>query len=427
MTPGDTRLREGDAGAASGLTAADVAELLGVKRQTVYAYVSRGILHRRLALDGRTSIFDRAEVEELRLGRRGDQEGEMRTFLTTGLTRVADDGLWIRGRDVIEQIDGGAGFLELVDLVWGGDRAEPWPSLGVTFAGGPAADALPLGIDTADASSLVEQLRILVAVAASADPLRHDLSPRGVRAGGRRAITAMVSGLRCGHDAGPASRSGYPPPPDVAPPLVRMLWRNLTAEAALPSRLRALDVALAVLVDHGLATSTLAARVAASVRADPYSVVAAGLGVLGGALHGRATSAVHELCQSAQERGPAEAVGRLQRQGLPVPGFGHAVYREQDPRYSALMGQVVAGWADDPRLGTVFQVRDALSQRSDAIPNVDLATGALTFLAGMPAPAGEVLFAVARTAGWLAHAMEEYDEKPLRFRTKARYVGPSPS
>jgi citrate synthase len=90
------------------------------------------------------------------------------------------------------------------------------------------------------------------------------------------------------------------------------------------------------------------------------------------------------------------------------------------------MAHIVEGWAADPRLGTVFRVRDVLGERSDAIPNVDLALGALTFLAGMPAAAGEALFAIARTAGWLAHAMEEYEEKPLRFRPRARYIGPRP-
>ena len=81
---------------ASGLTTTEVAEILGIKRQTVYAYVSRGILHRQMALDGRTSLFDRDQVEELRLGRRPEQDGEMRTMLTTRLTRVSDAGLWIR-------------------------------------------------------------------------------------------------------------------------------------------------------------------------------------------------------------------------------------------------------------------------------------------------------------------------------------------
>ncbi len=403
----------------TGLTAAEVAEILGIKRQTVYAYVSRGILHRRLSLDGRTSLFDRSEVEELRLGRRPEQDGEMRTILTSGVTRVADEGLWIRGHDVVELIEGGAGFVDLVELVWGGsDGLEDGSADGSAWppAGPVADDLLPAAVDADDPATLLDQMQILVAVAGSGDPLRHDLSARSVRAAGRRAITVMATG--CGPiDDGP-------PPVDGS--LAAALWSRLGPGAPTPDQVRALDGALALLVDHGLATSTLAARVAASVRADPYSVITAGLGVLGGPLHGRATSAVHDLYRSAERDGPAAAVGQLQRRGLTLPGFGHTVYRSQDPRYGALMSLAMAGWSDDPRLGVVFGVRDVVAQRNDAIPNVDLAVGALTFLAGMPANAGEAIFAVARTAGWLAHALEEYGEKPFRFRTRAHYVGPQP-
>lgn len=436
--PGREGAEDGNRGAemtdeagSTGMTAAEVADLLGVKRQTVYAYVSRGILHRRLDMDGRTSIFDRAEVEELRLGRRPEQDGEMRILVTTALTRVADEALWIRGRDVIEAIDGGARFVDLVELVWGGGDGEPWPRPEAVL---PPRDGVPTPGPTIDGgpSALLEQLRILVALAAGSDPQRHDLSPRSVRAAGRRAITAMACGLRGrpadrGADHRTDGREDGSGRGDGPPPLVDRLWHNLTATEPTGARLRALDVALASLVDHGLATSTLAARVAASVRADPYSVIAAGLGVLGGALHGRATTAAHELYRTAEAEGAAAALARLQRQGIPVPGFGHAIYQTQDPRYGALMGHIVQGWSNDPRLATVFQVRDLVGQRSDAIPNVDLATGALTFLADMPASAGEAIFAVSRTSGWLAHALEEYGEKPLRFRSRARYVGPQPN
>ena len=404
------------------MTAAEVARVLGVKRQTVYAYVSRGILHRRLSLDGRTSLFDRAEVEELRLGRRPERDGEMRTILATRLTRVADEGLSIRGHDVIDLVGGGAGFVDLVELVWEGADGELWPAVADRTGPGPLGGAFAPG----DATNLLEQLRALVALAAATDPLRHDLSPRGVRAAGRRAITAMVSGLRHQPDGREPSVSAAGPTGTVDPTLVAALWSQLSSQEPRPERLRALDVALALLVDHGLAASTLAARVAASVRADPYSVIIAGLGVLGGPLHGRASSEVHDLYRSAEEHGPAEALARLQRRGLSVPGFGHSVYRAQDPRYGPLLGEVVAGWSDDPRLRTVFAVRDVLAQRNEAIPNVDLALGALTFLAAMPANAGETIFAVGRTAGWLAHGLEEYGEKVARFRTRATYVGPSP-
>ncbi len=171
------------------LTTAEVADLLGVKRQTVYAYVSRGILHRRVALDGRTSLFDRTEVEELRLGRRSAHEGELRTILATGLTHIADDGLSIRGHNVVDLVTGGATFTDLADLTLGAAEGETWPDLDAA----PSDGSLPAGLDHTDPASLLEQLRIVVAVAASSDPLRHDLDPRGVRAAARRIITAMVT------------------------------------------------------------------------------------------------------------------------------------------------------------------------------------------------------------------------------------------
>jgi citrate synthase len=222
---------------------------------------------------------------------------------------------------------------------------------------------------------------------------------------------------------------------DGSESLVGHLWDGLsgwTAGDALvdpptPTQLRALDVALALLVDHGLAASTFAARIAASVRADPYSVIATGLGPLAGPRHGAASAAVHELYAHVAADGVAAAVGALQRRGTELPGFGHAVYTRQDPRYGSLMAALIDGWADDPRLADVYRLRDLVGERGGGVPNIDLALGALTWLAGMPAEAGEVIFAVARSVGWLAHALEEYDERPLRFRPQARYIGATPS
>lgn len=402
-----------------GLTTTEVAEILDIKRQTVYAYVSRGILHRRMALDGRTSLFDRAEVEELRLGRRPEHDGELRTMLTSRLTRVADDGVWIRGRDLVTLVAGGAGFTEIADLLWDSPADEGWHVPARAEPPVAAAGLAPL-----------DQLRVLVAQSSSHDPMRHDLSPKSVRAAGRRAIVAMCTGLRAPGRAAASGGPGNGPDPDGEPPveLEARLFSGLTDAPATPDQQRALDVAFALLADHGLAGSTFAARIAASVRADPYSVIGAGLGVISGPLHGAASGEVHRLYAETDQRGDAAAVvGDIQRRGGRVPGFGHSIYRTQDPRYGALMATIVQAWSGDRRLQTIFRVRDLVGERSDAIPNVDLATGALTYLAGMPADAGEAIFAIARTAGWLAHAMEEYEEKPLRFRPKARYIGPEPS
>jgi len=258
----------------------------------------------------------------------------------------------------------------------------------------------------------VEGLRSLLAAASASDPLRHDLSPHSVRGAGRRMITAMAHGL-------PPVAKGS----DAS--LTAALWRRLTSRRGSAKERAALDVALALLADHGLAASTFAARIAASVRADPYSVVSTGLGVIGGPLHGAASAAVHELfAESARLGDAAQAVGDAVRLSGRVPRFGHTLYTRQDPRYSALMTLVVEAWADDPRLQQVYRVRDVVGARRDEFPNVDFALGAFTWLAGMAPKAGETIFAVARTAGWLAHAVEEYDEAPLRFRPRARYLGP---
>lgn len=376
----------------------EAAARLGVKPQTLYAYVSRGLLHRTVAIDGRSSLFDPAELDALKLGRIDRSEGELRTVIATGITRVDDNGLLVRGSSLVALVmQEGNGFIELVDRLWEAPESEGWPDPDPTFV-------TKLGG--------IDGLRALTAAASDGDALRHDLSPASVRAAGRRMIVAMTHGL----DARGSGKDRDP---------VRALWRRLTTRAGNAAQRRALDVALALLIDHGMAASTFAARIAASVRADPYSVVSAGLGALGGPLHGAASGGVHALIADAAARDDAAAaVGAAVRDSGRLPGYGHSVYTVQDPRYGALMEAVVDAWRDDPRLHHVFRVRDVVSERRSELPNIDLALGALTWLSGMDEHAGETIFAVARTAGWLAHATEEYSESPLRFRPRARYTGP---
>ncbi|MDH3679935.1 MAG: citrate synthase [Acidimicrobiia bacterium] len=395
-----------------GLSAADAAARLGIKRQTLYAYVSRGLLKREVAPDGRSSLFDPGEIEQLRLGRRPDTEGELHALIATGLTRIDDHGIWLRGRDLVAMVGDGATFTEVVDELWGSPDGESWEH---EVTGDRRSPSVALG---APAAPLLDELRVIVAECSAHDALRHDLSPKSVRAVGRRLIVALATGL--------PARSGASDAPDRT--VAAALWRRLSPLPPDDPRLQSLDAAMSLLVDHGLASSTFAARVAASVRADPYSVVGAGLGVMGGTLHGAASASVHELLTETERTGDAtSAAGEARRRLGGFPGFGHAVYTIQDPRYGALMARIIDAWGDDPRLVNVYRVRDVIGERTDAIPNVDLALGALTYLADMPVAGGEVIFSVARTAGWLAHAMEEYEEKPLRFRPRAKYVGPRPS
>ena len=193
--------------------------------------------------------------------------------------------------------------------------------------------------------------------------------------------------------------------------------------AANPARVRALDAALVLLADHELASSTLAARVAASTRSDPYDVVLAGLGAVSGPLHGGAGTSAHRMLVHARTTGaPERAVGEALTNFGSLPGFGHVLYPDGDPRARCLLELLM------PLLGArdgrvVAGTLAAAAVTSPQPPNVDFALAALAFSAGMAADAIEAIFALARIAGWIGHALEEYGETPLRFRTRAIYVG----
>ena len=412
MTAGRDPARADVEGSEGWLTATQVAEALGVKRATVYAYVSRGILHRRLALDGRTSLYDRHQVEDLRRGSGGPAAGELRTVLATAITRVADRSLVLRGRNLVSLVEAGAGFEEVADLIWQVDNRDFWTSPSGASTGSAVVDR-PL--------PMLDRFRIAVAVAAASDPHRSDLSPAVVGRTAPHIIRAMTEALPPVGDVVPAS-----PEPDERAPMVvaRWLWPRLTSQPIDVHHLRALDTALALLADHGLATSTFAVRVAASVRADPYASVGVGLGAVDAPLHGAASGLVHR--RLAAMAGEDRDVGVPGPAFMSTPGFGHTIYRSEDPRFAILHAALRVGWPDDPRHDVLSEYRRTVGARTESAANVDLALGHLTWLAGMAAEAGEAIFAVARCAGWIGHAMEEYAERPLRLRPRGHYVGPLP-
>jgi citrate synthase len=114
------------------------------------------------------------------------------------------------------------------------------------------------------------------------------------------------------------------------------------------------------------------------------------------------------------------------RAGRPVPGLGHRLYRGEDPRARLLLRLLADVPAAAPALAAARDVVSTAARHSPLHANVDLALGVLSVSSGMPAEAGETVFAVARTAGWIAHALEEYAERPLRMRPGGGYDGPPP-
>ncbi|HEY2288437.1 MAG TPA: citrate/2-methylcitrate synthase, partial [Streptosporangiaceae bacterium] len=294
-----------------------------------------------------------------------------------------------------------------------------WQARPAALAAGRAAQAaLPAG------ALPLERLQVIVPAMAATDPLRLQLDQPAVVAAGRNIIAGMVD---CLPPAGSSPGAAGPgtSPSDAAPagPVARRLWTRLCDRRPSPGLLRATSAALVLLADHELAASTLAARAAASVRADPYAVVGTGLGAVSGALHGGASLGAEALIAAAA--GPDDVprvVAELLRRGEKVPGFGHFVYRGGDPRATVLLDLVRRAAPKSGQLAVAEAVLAEVSHKSLPEPNIDFALATLARVAGMVRGAGEAFFAVSRTAGWIAHALEAYTG-PGPLRPRAVYTG----
>jgi citrate synthase len=410
------------------LSTAEAAARLGVKPATLYAYVSRGLLGRERSGDGRTSTFDPDEVDRLarpgraRRGRRPSAE----LVVPSALTAI-DHGLpWYRGLAVPE-LARTRGFEEVAEWLWTGRFPDPAPtwqaSQPALDAGRRAQAALP------PAALPLERIQVIAAALAAGDELRLELHPAAVTAAGRSLIAGLVDCLPrlAPRSPGPGQgRRGRRASGPALDPIAVRLWGGLSPLEPEAGLVGAVDAALVLLADHELAASTVAARVAASVRADPYAVASAGLAVVSGTLHGGASLGIEDLLDEIDRADQAATVvGTRLRRGERLRGFGHRLYPDGDPRAAALLARLRAAAGGSPRMQVVESLLDAAARRGLPDPNVDLALAALAHVAGMTRGAAEAIFATARTAGWIAHALEEY-ERNTPIRPRALYTGPTP-
>lgn len=381
------------------LTATEAATVLGVKPATLYAYVSRGLVGRERAPGVRTSRYARADVERLAERPRAGgphAEGGVDIVIETELTLIDPAGhLHYRGWDLADAVD--AGFEVVSHWLWTGALAIDEIEL-------PTPSALP-AIDGAEGLDLV---RATLAAVHARDALRDDRRAGAVAEAGRTIIATMIAAL-------PERQ-----PPQRRASTAARLWTRLTSRSPRLRDIDVLDATLVLLADHDLAPSTLAARIAASTWADPHLVVLAGLASLSGPLHGGASEAARSLLREVAGGTPADdAIEARLRGGEHVPGFGHAIYRVSDPRADLLLERL-------PPSAAATDLIAAMRRRALPFPNVDLALAVLAETYGMVPGAAELVFATARVAGWLAHAIEEYEHR-LRFRPRGAYVGLPPT
>jgi citrate synthase len=392
------------------LTTAQAAKRLGVKPTTIYAYVSRGVLASLPAVVGTGSTFAANDIELLAQRGRPRQASRSQALdftIDTAITSITQHNLSYRGLDAVA-LSTKVAFEQVTDLLLTGSLPThtPWPVRALTI---PSTE------------SLFDHVALTAVLASAIDPFRSDLDPRSVAQTARTLIASVVDSLPAlGDERIPRLRLGDE---SLSNTIAGRLWTRLSPRRPSSGMIELLNAALVLMADHELAVSAVAARVAASSRADPYAVVLAGIAAMSGPLHGGASRPARRMLDQAMVMPVSVAVSEALRINGLYPGFGHKVYKHGDPRAAALFAMMRSLKKDHPVLAAVDASVEAIWRRREVRPNIDLALAAFGVFAGFNEDSAETIFSIARIAGWIAHALEEYTEAPLRFRARAVYTG----
>jgi citrate synthase len=393
------------------MTAKEAAALLGVKEATLYAYVSRGLIRSDAISDApRQRLYLAEDVQKLaaRKVQRRDPAKVAREALHWGtpmlesaLTLITENTLYYRGYDAL-QLARAHTLEEVATLLWTGslEQAEQLFATKPLLASRmwPSADA-PL--------PTLQRLQVALALAATDDLRAYDLHPEAIAQTGAR-ILWLLAAVAASADTLDTTIAGT------------------LAQAWQPGTAALLNAALVLCADHELNSSTFTARVVASAEANPYAVVLAGLAALGGFQHGGATEQAAAFLREVAEPSRVRLViAERLRRGERLPGFGHRLYPDHDPRAVALLSMLAEAYPTSPALALAQAIiREATAVTSGA-PSIDFVLAVLEHTLQLPYGAGLTLLAVGRTAGWIGHALEQYQGQRL-IRPRARYIGVPP-
>ncbi|MBO9124319.1 MULTISPECIES: citrate/2-methylcitrate synthase [unclassified Rhizobium] len=374
------------------LTAEEALERLGTKPQTLYANVSRGRIRAKPdAADSRRSLYHSEDVARLAKRHAGRGKAEAiaaetidwgEPVLPTAISTIADGRLYYRGREAVA-LSERATFEQVAALLWDS----------------PAAKCPPVEL-SADEPSRISGAFVLLARRAAADLPALGRAPAALKSEAGQVLATVAAALA--------------PSQTLDLPLHERLAQSWDRpEAAEPIR-RALVLA----AEHELNVSAFAARVTASSGASLAAATLSGLSTLTGPRHGGAWQGAVRLMELSREIGAREAIRTmLATEGL-VRAFGHKLYPDGDPRAATIMSsfEMPKLYAEIAGLGAELLGEPA---------NIDFALAAMAGHFDLPDDAPLVIFALSRTAGWLAHAIEQVTSGTM-IRPRARYVGPSP-
>lgn len=395
------------------LSASEAARILGISLPTLYAYVSRGLLAptgtQPAAQPGaRSKRYPREAVLRLAArkadGKRGGHQAAASMHwgvpvLETRIGRIADGRLYYRGHDALALAEH-ATLETVATILWDDARHDRFGGAASLPAGG-AIDAV---------RALAHGMPPLARAAAAMPVLAHAVAPH----------SACASSLL---DAGPYAMRMLAAvlldaEPDSAP-LHDQVGRAWGADAVQCDLIRA---ALVLLADHELNASAFTVRCVAATGASLGAVLGAGLAALSGPRHGGGSASVTRLFGTAAGApSPGAAVDAwFAADGAARDGFGHPLYPDGDPRAAHVLARLAR--TAPPQAASLIALCTAAGVRRGMLPNMDFALAALQYAFGWPPSAAVTLFALARSAGWIAHAAEQAAD-PALIRPRARYVG----
>ena len=273
----------------------------------------------------------------------------------------------------------------------------------------------------------MDALRTLTSALSHYDPEAGQTSPD---ARYRQAVrlTAQMASLVAAYGRVAAGHNPVAPDPTLGHAANFLLMLNGERPSAVAAR--AFDIGLILHADHELNASTFAARVAAATLSDLYSAIVAGVGTLKGPLHGGANAQVMKMLMAIGEDADDHQVERAVRDMLArkikVPGFGHRVYRTEDPRATHLrrMSREVGERTGRLRWFEMSQrIEQVMREEKQIDANVDFYSASTYHLLGIPLDLFTPIFAVSRVSGWTAHVLEQYANNRL-IRPRAEYIGP---
>jgi citrate synthase len=392
------------------LSASEAASLLGVSLATLYSYVSRGLLIPTRAGASRSKQYPREAV--LRLAARkadGKRGGHLAAaamnwgvpVLETRISRIADGKLYYRGHDAIALAEE-ATLESAACILWDDAKCDHFAATRSAAPKGAFEGLRELTQGMSPLERAIAALPVLAPVAPAPAGKSEAVCHLGPAL--MRTLAAVLLDTE----------------PSVLP-LHEQVSRSWSANAAQSELIRA---ALVLLADHELNASTFAVRCVASTGASLPAILSAGLAALSGPEHGGGSASVKALLDAALVASAPEktVAGYFSPDGSAPPGFRHRLYPNGDPRAAYLLDCLSRIPVAAPDCARLLAICTQEGERRGYLPNTDFALAAMQFVFGWPPSAATVLFALARSAGWIAHASEQIAEKTL-IRPRARYVG----